>query len=77
MDDDAEFIEGLAALADLDDEEELEELREAASFNTETYRILKDVGFSTIILPKHIRWKILKFLRLVSLDIIFYLNKNV
>ena len=45
MDNDPEFIEGLAALADLDDEEELEELREAASFNTETYRILKDVGF--------------------------------
>jgi hypothetical protein len=55
VDDDPEFIEGLAALADLDDEEELEELREAASFNTETYRILKDAGCSTIILPKHIR----------------------
>jgi hypothetical protein len=54
-DDDPEFIEGLAALADLEDEEELEELREAAAFNTETYRILKDAGFSTIILPKHIR----------------------
>jgi hypothetical protein len=39
------------------DEEELEELREAAAFNTETYRILKDTDglISTIILPKHIR----------------------
>ncbi|KAI9550878.1 hypothetical protein GHT06_000219 [Daphnia sinensis] len=55
-DDDPEFIEGLAALADLEDEEELEELREAATFHTETYRMIKDVGFSTIILPKHIRW---------------------
>ncbi|KAI9552548.1 hypothetical protein GHT06_020401 [Daphnia sinensis] len=55
-DDDPEFIEGLAALADLEDEEELEELREAATFHTATYRIMKDVGFSTIILPKHIRF---------------------
>jgi hypothetical protein len=39
------------------DKVELEDLREAAAFNTETYRILKDTDglISTIILPKHIR----------------------
>jgi len=58
--DDPAMVQGLLALAEMEDEAETDRLlAEAASFNQEVYNILKEPGQSEIILPKHVRYRIL------------------